>query len=149
MNCVHGIRYKSILLPVDLGQESSWKKALPSAVQLAQSHPAELHIMTVMPDFGMSIVSVAFPPDFEKKRLVSVTKALEEFVTQNVPDGVSVHSHVAHGSIYSEIMAAADKLGCDLIILSSHRPEMRDYLIGPNAARVVRHAKQSVFVVRD
>lgn len=46
-------------------------------------------------------------------------------------------------------MAAADKLGCDLIVLSSHRPEMRDYLIGPNAARVVRHAKQSVLVVRD
>lgn len=141
--------FKSILLPVDLGQESSWKKALPSAVELARAGAAQLHVMTVMPDFGMSMVSVAFPPDYEKKGLAAVKQALEEFVKEYVPDGLSVKSHVAHGSIYSEIMAAADKLGCDLIILSSHRPEMRDYLIGPNAARVVRHAKQSVFVVRD
>ncbi len=141
--------YKSILFPVDLGQESSWKKALPSAVELARADAAELHVMTVMPDFGMSMVSVAFPSDFEEKGLAAVKQALEKFVKEHVPDGITVNSHVAHGSIYSEIMAAADKLGCDLIVLSSHRPEMRDYLIGPNAARVVRHAKQSVFVVRD
>lgn len=140
---------KSILLPVDLGQESSWKKALPSAVEMARADAARLHIMTVLPDFGMSMVSVAFPPGFEEKGLAAVKQALEEFVKEHVPGGISVKSHVAHGSIYSEIMAAADKLGCDLIVLSSHRPEMRDYLIGPNAARVVRHAKQSVLVVRD
>ena len=141
--------FKSILFPVDLGQESSWKKALPSAVEMARAGEAQLHIMTVLPDFGMSMVSVAFPSDFEEKGLAAVKQALEEFVIEHVPGEITVKYHVAHGSIYSEIMAAADQLGCDLIVLSSHRPEMRDYLIGPNAARVVRHAKQSVFVVRD
>jgi nucleotide-binding universal stress UspA family protein len=33
--------------------------------------------------------------------------------------------------------------------MGSHRPNMSDYLIGPNAARVVRHAPVSVLVVRD
>ena len=46
-------------------------------------------------------------------------------------------------------MKAADKLKCDLIVMASHRPELKDYLLGPNAARVVRHARQSVFVVRE
>ncbi len=141
--------YKSILLPIDLGQESSWKKALPTAVGMAQAYSAELNVITVFPDFGLSMVSVNFPSDFEETGLASVSEALTAFVKENVPAGISVRSHVAHGSIYSEITAAADKLGCDLIVLSSHRPEMKDYLIGPNAARVVRHAKQSVFVVRD
>ena len=36
----------------------------------------------------------------------------------------------------------------DLIVMASHRPELKDYLIGPNAARVVRHADCSVQVVR-
>jgi nucleotide-binding universal stress UspA family protein len=36
-----------------------------------------------------------------------------------------------------------------VIVLASHRPELKDYLLGPNAARVVRHAKCSVLVVRD
>lgn len=141
--------YRSILLPIDLGHESSWKKALPSAVELARANPADLHIMAVLPDFGLPMVSVNFPADFEKTGLASMAEALTAFAKEHVPEGVSVKTHVAHGTIYSEIMAAADKLGCDLIVISSHRPEMRDYLIGPNAARVVRHAKQSVFVVRE
>jgi len=33
-------------------------------------------------------------------------------------------------------------------VLASHRPDLKDYLLGPNAARVVRHADRSVFVVR-
>jgi len=36
-----------------------------------------------------------------------------------------------------------------LIEMSAHRPEFKDYVIGPNAARVLRHATQSVFVARD
>lgn len=141
--------YSSILIPIDLGHESSWKKALPSAIDLARAHAAELHVLTVVPDFGMSMVSVAFPADFEQKSMDSVTESLQGFVKEHVPAGVSVKFHVAHGTIYSEITTAADKLGCDLIVLASHRPEMRDYLLGPNASKVVRHAKQSVFVVRD
>ena len=141
--------YKSILLPIDLGHESSWNKALPSAVDLARSYSAELHVLTVFPDFGLSMVSVNFPANFEQDNLARVSEDLQAFVKQHVPEGITVSSHVAHGTIYSEIIAAADKLDCDLIVVSSHRPEMRDYLIGPNAARVVRHAKQSVFVVRD
>ena len=43
---------------------------------------------------------------------------------------------------------AANRLGCDLIVVGAHRPELGDYLLGPNAARIVRHADQSVFVVR-
>ena len=54
-----------------------------------------------------------------------------------------------HGTIYKRIIKSADELGADLIVLTSHRPETKDYLLGPNAARVVRHAKQSVFVIRE
>ncbi len=35
-----------------------------------------------------------------------------------------------------------------MIVMASHRPEMSDYLLGPNAARVVRHARRSVSVIR-
>jgi nucleotide-binding universal stress UspA family protein len=65
-----------------------------------------------------------------------------------VPQGIEVHPHVLHGRVYDEIIVAANRLGTDVIVIGSHRPELSDYLLGPNAARVVRHAKQSVFVVR-
>lgn len=141
--------YSSILLPIDLGHESSWKKTLPTALALAGTFSAKLHIACVIPDFGMSMVSVNFPPDYEEKRFAETHEALQDFVKQHVPPGQTCQVHVANGTIYSEIISVAKKLSCDLIVISSHRPEMKDYLLGPNASRVVRHAKISVFVVRE
>ena len=57
---------------------------------------------------------------------------------------------VTHGaSIYAEILGAAEEAQADLVIVGSHRPAMKDYLLGTNAARVVRHACCSVLVARD
>jgi len=59
--------FKNVLLPIDLDQESSWKKALPSALEFCRASGGGLHILTVVPDFGMSIVGQFFPEGFEKK----------------------------------------------------------------------------------
>ena len=57
---------------------------------------------------------------------------------------------VTHGpTIYTEILAFAEEVGGDLIVVGSHRPAMKDYLLGTNAARVVRHARCSVLVARE
>ena len=65
------------------------------------------------------------------------------------PNDVTIQHIVGHGSIYQEILSCAKKIGADLIVMASHRPELEDYLIGPNASRVTRHANCSVMVVRD
>lgn len=141
--------FKKILVPVDIDQESSWTLALPAAERMAADYGAELHVIVVLPTMGMSVVGSFFPPDFENKALASAREALTDIVTKNATSPDTIKIHVAHGTIYEEIIEAANKLGSDLIVMASHRPELKDYLLGPNAARVVRHAKQSVFVVRD
>ncbi len=140
--------YKSILLPIDLGDKSSWAKAIPVAVDLAKQHSAKIHLLVVVPDYGMSVVGSFFPKDFEEKALSSSEAELKALSSENIPNDIPTQIHVERGAIYKEIMMTADKQGCDLIVIASHRPEMSDYLLGPNAARVVRHASQSVFVVR-
>jgi nucleotide-binding universal stress UspA family protein len=70
-------------------------------------------------------------------------------VAAQVPEGVAARRIVAAGKIYQEILRVADEVGADLIVMGSHRPELSDYLLGPNAARVVRHADCSVMVVRE
>jgi nucleotide-binding universal stress UspA family protein len=140
--------YKSILLPIDLGQKSSWEKAIPVAVALAKNQGAKIHVLTIIPDYGMSVVGSYFPKDFEEKSRSSSETELNKLMAEHIPGDVSAEAHVGRGAIYKEILAAADSQACDLIVLASHRPEMSDYLLGPNAARVVRHASQSVFVVR-
>jgi len=56
---------------------------------------------------------------------------------------------VAQGqSIYAEILGIAEEASADLVVVGSHRPAMKDYLLGTNASRVVRHARCSVLVAR-
>ena len=141
--------FKSILRPIDLATEANWKKPLQLAAGLTRSGGGVLHVMSVLPDYGMSIVGSYFDKDFEGAALIDMSAQIKSWVSRNVPEGVKAEPHVAHGSIYHEIMRLADRLGCDAIVLAAHRPELRDYLLGPNASRVVRHANQSVLVVRD
>ena len=140
--------YKDILLPIDLNHESSWRKALPCALELAKTFGGQLHIMTVVPDFGMSIVGGYFPRDYEKKALEAAKTALHDFTKKHLPKGVTCQHIISHGTVYEEILQAAKTIKADLIVVGSHRPELKDYLLGPNAARVVRHADRSVMVVR-
>ena len=51
---------------------------------------------------------------------------------------------VAYGSPYAQNLRVAKEIACDLIIMTAHRPELKDYLLGRNAARVVRRAGCSV-----
>ncbi len=139
---------KSILLPIDLNHESSWAKALPQAVSLAQTHGAAIHVLTVIPDFGMSMVGAFFPKDYSARATQETRAQMEKWLRDNIPEGVEADFLVLHGPIYKEIIAGADQVNADIIVMASHRPEMQDYLLGPNAARVVRHATQSVMVVR-
>ncbi len=141
--------YEKILVPIDLGDLVGAEKALKNAAAMPLAEGGELHVITVVPTYGMSIVGSYFDGSFEDEATQRAQQALSEFLNQDGTGKLVTKGHVAHGSIYEEIIGAADKLKCDLIVMTGHRPEMKDYLLGPNAARVVRHANQSVMVVRD
>ena len=140
--------YETILLPIDHAQESSWKKALPVAVTLCETYGAALHLVTVIPDFSHGMVRQYFPDDYEEKIKEGTHANMQAFIAEHLA-GQEATGHITHGPIYQRIIETADKIGADLIVMGSHRPELADYLIGPNAARVVRHTACSVMVVRE
>lgn len=140
--------FKHILLAIDLGHPEASEKSVPTAVEYAEQFGSTLHVMTVVPDFGMSIVGSFFSKDHEKKMMDEANKQLHAYVKQHIPDSIPVQHIVGHGTAYEEILRVSEEITCDLIVLGSHRPNMQDYLLGPNAARVVRHAKCSVLVIR-
>lgn len=142
--------FKHILLPVDLNSEDSWKKALPVAVENCKNFGATLHLIAVIPDVGGHVaVAQYFPADYDDQILAQTRDELHAFSGREIPEGVKVQHIIAHGSIYKEILGAAVTVKADVIIMAAHGPGLGDYLIGPNAARVVRHANCSVMVVRD
>lgn len=140
--------YKNVLLAVDLGDEGSWKLPLPQAVELVRASGGTLHVLTVVPDYGMSIVGQFFPKNFDKEVAEKVLVALKEFVKTNVPDDITVQRVVGEGNVYEVILDVAETCSADLIVVAAGRNDLKDFLLGPNAARVVRHGKCSVLVVR-
>jgi len=139
--------YKHILLAVDLDDER--QRSVEVAVEHAKAFGSTLHVMTVLPNFGMSMVGSFFPKDHEKQMLEKTTETLHDFVKANIPGGIAVQHIVGIGSVYEEVLRVSDEINSDLIVIGTHRPDMKDYLLGPNAARVSRHAKCSVLIVRE
>lgn len=137
---------RTILLPVDVSSPPTWEHALPQALAMADG--GALHVITVVPNFGTSLVGSYFSEGFAERALHDVGQALADWVNIHVPEAQEVHPHVTIGRIYDEIIRAADRLKADTIVIGSPPADLPDYLLGPNAARVVRHARQSVYVVR-
>ena len=141
--------YNKILLPIDLNHKASWDKALPVALKLCQDYNASLHLVSVLPNFGMPLVGGFFPKEFADKVKKTLTEQLKEFVSQQVPKGIKVQRIIADGKPYEAILRVAKKLEADLIVMSSHkRKRVEDFVLGTNALRVVQQAKQSVMIVR-
>ncbi len=141
--------YKRILVPIDL-QESDRPRsmALQKAVEICRSSNGELYVLTVVPDMGMPIVAQYFPPDAGDKIVADAENMLHDLVGAHIPDDIEVHHMVAQGSVHRRILRMAERVGADLIVIPAHRMKLQDYLLGTNAARVVRHARCSVLVVR-
>ena len=140
--------FKNILLAVDLNEPGSWAKALPAALHTAQATGATLHVITVAPDVHTQVAPF-LPADINRQLLQKATQELGAWVAQNIPAGTSVKQIVGQGTIYREILNAAEKTGTDLIVMAAHKPGIRDYLLGANAAHVSRNFARSVLIVRD
>jgi len=141
--------FKTILLAVDVNHKGSLEKAMSAAVGVASGFKGKLHVLSVVPDFEMPVISQYFPADFEKKALQATKDELEAICKKQVPAALLADSHVALGHVYEQIVKYADKLKADLIIVGARNSDLKDYLVGSNASRIVSHAPQSVLVVRE
>ncbi len=140
--------YTRILLAIDPSEDSTWRRALPAALELCQAPEATLTVISVAPSFEMPLVGQFFPENYEDTVKDALHESLARFVRQRIPDDLKVRTIVRVGTVYQEILEAAERINADLIVVAAGRVDFKDYLIGPNAARVVRHAACSVIVVR-
>ncbi len=139
--------FKDVLCAIDLGDEHSWNNSLPKAIEM-RGDSGTLHLLNVVPEYGLSVISQYFPDNFEQTTLTAARDALRTFIDKNVPKDVPSRAIVAQGRAYEQILRVAGEIGCDAIVMAAGNPDLAQYLLGPNAARVVRHANCSVLVVR-
>lgn len=138
--------FRKVVIPVDVSVPDDTARLLAAAKALIAPWGSEAHVVTVVPIDGMALVGTYLGEDFEAQSRKGVSKTLAHAVAAS---GIEAEQHVMHGTIYDSVIELASTLDADLIVIGAHQPDLSDYLLGSNAARVVRHSSQSVLVMRD
>ena len=140
--------FKNILVAVDLEHDTDIDDLLRIASDIANTHGAQVHLLNVVAAAPV-VVSQFLPENYEKMASVEIEKDLAALAAKvDLAAGAAVSS-VRFGDVYQEILAHANKMGADLIIVASHKSNIGDYLLGTTASRIVRHASCSALVVRQ
>jgi universal stress protein F len=139
-----------VLCAVDISNGDQDVETIGIAAQQAKLSGSQLDVITVVPDYGMSVVAGYFNQDHHDKIVADARQLLSDLVIKVLgPDeNAKVRHIVATGRAYEEVLKLAKSTKASLIVVGTHTANMADYLLGPNAARIVRHADCSVYVVR-
>ncbi len=146
--------YKRILVATD-GSTLS-KKAVGSAIALAQLSGAEVVALKVVPRYPQSYFEggLALPAsDIAKveKQWATHGQAIVDAVAKAaLSKGVKVKAITAKSDLVSDaIIAAAKKNKCDLIVMASHgRRGIKRLLLGSETQQVLTHSHIPVLVLR-
>jgi len=134
--------YTNILVPVSFEADRNAR----GAMEIARALRAEggritcLHVMEQLPQYATEYL----PEGHLDAAKADIIKGLEE-LTEGTDKATTL---VVNGHSSRTILAHAEDNAVDLIIIASHQPGMQDYLLGSTAAKVVRHAKCAVHVLR-
>ncbi|QAV25076.1 universal stress protein [Proteus hauseri] len=143
--------YKNILVPIDIDEDNLMNKAIPLVEDIAKNEDSYVHFLYVLPKLPQSsyyrLVMNGDQLDqgcLKTSAEIEVKKIIERF---DLPDD-RVDTHIRIGKPRDAILQIADEIDADLIIISSHNPEIDVYHLGSTAADITRYAKRSVMVVR-
>jgi len=148
---------EKILVPIDMADQETGIKTIKEGVMQTKAREGELTVMTVVPDIMAGLDwryairgSMQGSEEYDLKAIVKeALTQLNKMVEDHTPSGMKVKTIARHGTAYEEILEVAKDIGATMIVLGAHRPSLSDYLIGPTASRVVRHAACSVNIMRD
>ncbi|MYN30323.1 universal stress protein [Duganella levis] len=144
--------FKSILLPTD-GSELS-DKATAIAVEFARLHQSRITALTViqpllLPSLGDS-GAVIDAGQYETQMQDAARAHIERVAAAANAAGIPFEGIIAMSpNPYEEIVAAAEKHGCDLIMMASHgRSGLSKLLMGSETQSVLSHTTLPVLVLR-
>ncbi len=139
--------YSRVLVPIDTSYQTDyWLKApLKAAAELTQKPDGLIHVMSVIP---RNLLEGYYPNLYTEEVVAETKRKLEDIVEKYCPADANVATSVEEGGIHHGILKVARELSTDLIVMASHGPVIKDYLVGSNSAHVALHAPCSVLVVR-
>jgi nucleotide-binding universal stress UspA family protein len=140
--------FKCILVPIDLADVERSKPAIAAATTLSQTWTSSVRFLNVLPMTPVMLAEYV-PADFDSQQRQASEQTLAQLAQQSGIDAARLSSVVRQGGIYHEILEEAAAIKADLVVMTTHRPGMRTYIWGSNAAHVLRYAPCSVLVVKQ
>ena len=134
--------YKHILVPIALDHRPNTALALNAArfLQAEGGKISAVHAVEPIPNYAAHAIPAELQESGRQEALAALLAELG-----GVKD---VSAELISGSAGRAITDFADANGVDCIVVASHQPGIQDYFLGSTAARVVRHAKCAVHVIR-
>ena len=139
--------FKTILVAIDLEHSEQNRRILRAARNIADANGADVHLLEVVAA-APAIVSQYLHENYEQLASGQAEKELANLAAELDLETGEASCLIRFGTVYDEVLAAAKLVEADLIIAGSHKPNVSDYLLGSNAARIMRHAECSVLVIR-
>lgn len=136
--------YKAIMVPVDLAHVDKSQTALEVAADLAKHYDATATYVAVTSNVPGAVAHN--PEEFARK--------LADFaVAQSAQHGhkAAAHSVVSHDpavDLDKKLARTVGEIGADLIVMSTHIPNMADFLLPSHGGALASHTDASVFLVR-
>jgi nucleotide-binding universal stress UspA family protein len=140
---------RHILVPTDFSEGS--ERAFETALDMARDSGATVTLFHVhhVPAAVFPDVIMPIAPDLMRNLEHSVELVLEKWCERARAAGVTADVRTAIGATHTEICAAADAVGADLIVIGTHgRGGLSHALLGSVAEKVVRKAPCPVLTVR-
>jgi nucleotide-binding universal stress UspA family protein len=139
---------KKILVPTDFSEPSN--AALEYAVALAEKLGASVHLVHAfeLPIVGFPDGTLTITAEMASRIIDAAQKALDELVKKYAARSFTVTSSLEQADPRDGVLAAAKKVGADLIVMGTHgRRGISRALIGSVAEGVVRRSPIPVLTV--
>jgi nucleotide-binding universal stress UspA family protein len=134
--------YKNILIPVlfDDGHDTNASFVAARALAGQDAKFTMLHVMETIPNYARLEILESAIEDSRKQIAVKLSE-----LVMAIPSATPV---LINGHPGRSIVDYANANKIDCIVMASHQLGLSDIFIGSTAAKVVRHAKCSVHVIR-
>jgi nucleotide-binding universal stress UspA family protein len=134
---------QTILVPVDISHQERFDGMISAVKRIYEEgdRVIALHVVEDAPAFIRSQI----PEHLSENNRKQARESLEKLAATA---GIPIEPKVVEGHAATAILEAAGDEKVSTIVIGSHKPGWEDYLIGSTAARVVRHAACSVYVIR-
>jgi len=145
------MKLKKILCPTDFSQPA--EEALRAAASLAADYTAELLVVHVVESLPFVPGSVSKPisliKEYGEEMEAAAAERLRALIAKVIPAGIPVRPLIACGQPAVQIVALAEEIAADLIVMATHGlTGWRKAFLGSVTERVLKLTPKQMLIVQ-